>query len=71
LPDHSHMSEFTATYSRTLASYLLARFEYRRDQASVHPAFAPFGISTFIPGVDYQNTASVGLILSFDSRNAN
>ncbi len=66
LPAHTHVSEFTATYSRTIASYLMARFEYRHDQAST-PAFP---LSNFSTPVNYQNTAEIGLILSFDSSNA-
>jgi hypothetical protein len=61
-----HFNEVTATYQRTLASYLLTRFEYRRDMAD-YPVYA---ISTFRPGVKQQSTASISLIFLFDSRNA-
>ena len=61
-----HYNEFTLTYQRTLASYLLARFEYRRDSSQ----FPVYAISTFGPGVKSQNTFTMGLILLFDSRNA-
>ncbi len=63
---NAHYNEFTITYQRTIASYLLTRFEYRRDMAN----YAVYAISTFQPGVKYQNTASISLILLFDSRNA-
>jgi hypothetical protein len=63
---HTHYNEITATYQRTIESYLLARFEYRRDMSS-----SPyFPLSTFGNGVKYQNTATMGLIFLFDSRNA-
>ena len=63
---HTHFNEFTATYQRTLESYLLTRFEYRHDQAS-----SPyFPLSSFSTLVNYQNTASVSMIFLFDSRNA-
>lgn len=61
-----HFNEFTLTYQRTLASYLLARFEYRRDSSQ----FPVYAISTFGPGVKAQNTLTMSLILLFDSRNA-
>jgi uncharacterized small protein (DUF1192 family) len=61
-----HFNEFTITYQRTLASYLLTRFEYRRDMSD-YPVYA---ISNFEPGVKNQDTASISLILLFDSRNA-
>lgn len=66
-PAHTHFNEVTATYQRTIASYLLARIEYRRDMASM-PYF-PISTPAFAP-VKYQNTASLGLIFLFDSRNA-
>jgi hypothetical protein len=63
---HTHFNEVTATYQRTIASYLLARFEYRRDMSS-----SPyFPLSNFSTPTNYQNTASMGLIFLFDSRNA-
>jgi Putative beta-barrel porin-2, OmpL-like. bbp2 len=65
-PMHTHFNTFTATYQHTLASYLLTRFEYRRDMAS-QPVFQ---MSNFSSPVAYQDTATVGLILVFDSRNA-
>ena len=61
-----HFNEFTITYQRTLASYLLTRFEYRRDMSD-YPVFA---ISNFTNGIKNQDTASISLILLFDSRNA-
>ena len=70
LTPHSHVSEFTATYQHTFASYFLTRLEYRRDQASTNSVGAPFAISTFPRNVDYQNTASISMIFLFDSRNA-
>ncbi|MBZ5697561.1 MAG: porin [Acidobacteriia bacterium] len=61
-----HFNEFTATYQRTLATHLLTRFEYRRDMGN----FPVFDISNFNSGVKYQNTATIGLIFLFDSRDA-
>ena len=61
-----HFNEVTATYQRTIASYLLTRFEYRHDMSD----FPVFALSTFPTGVKSQNTASVSMILLFDSRNA-
>jgi hypothetical protein len=61
---HVHYNEVTATYQRTLATHLLTRFEYRRDMASL----PVFDISTFAKGVKYQDTATIGLIFLFDSR---
>ena len=61
-----HFNEVTATYQHTLASYLLTRFEYRRDMSD----FPVYAISTFGPGIKQQSTASISLILLFDSRNA-
>jgi hypothetical protein len=65
-PQHAHIQEFTATYQRTLASYLLARLEYRRDMTG-NPFFL---LSHFGPGVKQQSTLTFGMILLFDSRNA-
>jgi hypothetical protein len=63
---HTHFNEVTATYQRTLANYLLARLEYRRDMSS-----SPFfPISNFTSPIKYQNTFDLGLIFLFDSRNA-
>ena len=63
---HAHVQEFTATYQRTLASYLLARFEYRRDMSG-DPVFE---LSNFDNGVKQQSTITFGMIFLFDSRNA-
>ena len=63
---HLHMNEVTATYQRTLASHLLTRFEYRRDWAT-RPIF---DYSHFAVPVKQQNTATMGLIFLFDSRDA-
>jgi len=61
-----HYNEVTATYQRTIASYMLARLEYRRDMSQ----FPVYADSTFAAGVKNQNTASISLIFLFDSRNA-
>jgi Putative beta-barrel porin-2, OmpL-like. bbp2 len=61
-----HLNEFTLTYSHTFASYFLTRFEYRRDTSQ----FPIFALSNFTPGAKYQNSAEIGLIFLFDSRNA-
>jgi hypothetical protein len=61
-----HFHEITATYQRTLASYLLARVEYRRDMSQ----FPVYNISNFGPGITHQDTVALGLIFLFDSRNA-
>jgi len=64
--DRLHFHEVTATYQRTLSSYFLARFEYRRDMSQ----FPVYAISTFGPGINHQDTLSMGLIFLFDSRYA-
>ena len=61
-----HFNEITATYQRTLATHLLARFEYRRDMSQ----FPVYQLSTFSPGIKHQDTIAIGLILLFDSRDA-
>jgi hypothetical protein len=62
-----HFHEVTGTYQHTLATHLLARFEYRRDMSQ----FPVYEISTFSPlGVKHQDTVSLGLIFLFDSRDA-
>ncbi len=61
-----HFNEITATYQRTLASFLLTRFEYRRDMSD-YPVYA---MSFFQPGVKQQSTASISMIFLFDSRNS-
>jgi hypothetical protein len=63
---HAHVQEFTATYQRTLASYLLTRFEYRRDMTG-DPEFL---LDSFGPRVKQQSTFTIGMIFLFDSRNA-
>ena len=63
---HAHVQEFTATYQRTLASYLLTRFEYRRDMTG-DPEFL---LDNFGPRVKQQSTFTIGMIFLFDSRNA-
>jgi hypothetical protein len=63
-----HFHEVTATYQRTLASYLLARFEYRRDM-SQFPVYET-RIGTANAFLNHQDTVSLGLIFLFDSRNA-
>ena len=40
-----HFNEFTVTYQRTLASYLLTRFEYRRDMSD-YPVYAMSNFGT-------------------------
>ncbi len=65
-PQHAHIQEFTATYQRTLASYLLSRIEYRRDMTG-DPFFQ---LSSFNPLVKQQSTITFSMILLFDSRNA-
>jgi hypothetical protein len=65
-PPKTHFNEFTVTYQRTIASYLLARAEFRRDTSNDNY----FPLSGFVPGVKYQNTASISMIFLFDSRNA-
>jgi len=62
----NHVQEFTATYSRTLATHLLTRFEYRYDN-SMKPLFE---LADFVPRVNSQNTLTMGLIFLFDSRDA-
>jgi len=61
-----HLNEITATYQRTVAAHLLTRLEFRRDKAN----FPVFPYSHFTPLVKDQNTATLGLIFLFDSREA-
>lgn len=63
---HVHYNEITATYQRAISTHLLTRLEYRRDMASL----PVFDFSNFPAGVKYQNTATIGLIFLFDSRDA-
>src|SRR5712692_9535143 len=63
---HVHFNGITATYQRTLATHLLTRLEYRRDMASS----SVFDTSTFGKGIKHQDTAALGLIFLFDSREA-
>ena len=61
-----HFNEITATYQRTIASYMLTRFEYRRDMSN----YGVYSVSNFGPGAKNQDTAAISLIFLFDSRNA-
>jgi len=61
-----HFNTITATYQRTISSYLLTRLEYRRDMSQ----FPVYQLSNFVPGVKHQDTISIAMILLFDSRNA-
>jgi hypothetical protein len=63
-----HFHEVTATYQHTLASHLLARFEYRRDM-SQFPVFET-RIGTANALLKHQDTATVGLIFLFSSADA-
>jgi hypothetical protein len=62
---NQHAQEITATYTHMLTSALMTRFEYRGDFS---------GSPIFLRGnnvrVDHQNTATLGMIYMFDSRNA-
>ena len=58
------LSEFTGTFERTIAKHLITRLEFRRDMSNARP---------FIKGdqpVADQNTMAVGLIYTFDTREA-
>ena len=57
--------EVTTTFTHMLASSLMTRFEYRYDFAS-HPIFLK-GATEFTKN---QNTLTLGMVYSFDSRNA-
>jgi hypothetical protein len=65
---HNHVQEFTLTYQRTIASHLLTRLEYRRDNSPA-PIFelSNFGLSQ---GAKSQNVLTLGMIFLFDSREA-
>jgi uncharacterized small protein (DUF1192 family) len=63
---HLHVQEFTATYQRTVSTHVLTRLEYRRDMAG-QPIFP---LSNFAIPIKHQDTATLGLIFLFDSREA-
>ena len=60
-----HVQEITATYTHMITNVLMTRLEYRGDFSPV-PIFHK-GASEL---VDQQNTATLGMVLMFDSRNA-
>ena len=57
--------EFTLTYEHSLASHILTRWEFRRDMSN-EPYFEK-GAGNF---VTRQNTFNIGLMYTFDSRDA-
>lgn len=62
---NQHVQEFTATYTHMITNVLMTRFEYRGDFSDA-PIFHKGGGEL----VDRQNTATIGMVLMFDSRNA-
>lgn len=61
-PTPQHLHGFTGTYEHLMAHHILTRMEFRRDQSNM-PAFVK-GNSPVMA----QNTATVGLVYMFDSR---
>ena len=61
-PTPQHLHGFTGTYEHLLAHHVLTRMEFRRDQSS-NPSF----LKGTTP-VMAQNTATVGLVYMFDTR---
>lgn len=60
-----HIQEVTGTFEHPIATHLLTRLEFRHDEAN-NPIFNK-GASELVKG---QNTASVGMVYIFDSREA-
>jgi hypothetical protein len=61
-PTPQHLHGFTGTYEHLMAHHILTRMEFRRDQSN---------IPSFVKGttpVMAQNTATLGLVYMFDSR---
>ncbi len=63
-PTPQHLHGFTGTYEHLLAHHVLTRMEFRRDQSS-NPSFLKGATPVMA-----QNTATVGLVYMFDSREA-
>ena len=66
-PGEDHMSEFTFTLQRLLASKIMARAEYRYDHSD--NAVFPYRAGQFGP-LDHQNTITIGMIYAFSSADA-
>jgi len=64
-PVGARVHEITATFERSLAKNIITRWEFRRDLSNV--AYFEKGAGNF---VDRQNTFNVGLMFTFDSREA-
>lgn len=64
-PDH--LSEFTFTLQRLLASKIMARAEYRYDHSDQN--VFPYRANQFGP-IDHQNTITIGMIYAFSSADA-
>ena len=67
LGTEDHLSEFTFTLQRLLASKIMARAEYRYDHSD-HDVF-PYRAGQFGP-IDHQNTITIGMIYAFSSADA-
>jgi len=63
-PTPQHLHGFTGTYEHLLSHHILTRMEFRRDQSN-NPAFLK-GTTPVLA----QNTATVGMVFLFDSREA-
>jgi hypothetical protein len=61
-PTPQHLHEFTQTFEHTVAHHILTRFEFRRDMSN-QPVFVKGSTPVMA-----QNTATAGLIFTFDSR---
>jgi hypothetical protein len=58
------LSELTGTFERTIAKHLITRLEFRRDMSNATPF-----LKGNLPVAD-QNTMTVGLVYTFDTRDA-
>ncbi|HEY1462891.1 MAG TPA: porin [Terriglobales bacterium] len=67
LGTEDHLSEFTFTMQRLLASKIMARAEYRYDHSD--NAVFPYRADQFGP-IDHQNTITIGMIYAFSSADA-
>jgi hypothetical protein len=67
IPGENHLSEFTFTLQRMLASKVMSRLEYRYDHSD-QDVF-PYRANQFGP-IDHQHTVTIGLVYAFSSADA-
>ena len=61
-PTPQHLNEFTETLERVVAHHIITRFEFRRDMSN-QPVFTKGNTPVMA-----QNTATAGLVFTFDNR---